>query len=133
MTPSLSLTLPWPDKGLSPNARVNYYIRARLAKQARTVAYLLTKAQAPAPPWPKAPKELRARAIFHAPDKRARDLFDNLPASIKPMMDGIFDALGLDDWIISEVVLERGSIVKGGEVQVILEVIRRTGNGGVKA
>jgi crossover junction endodeoxyribonuclease RusA len=50
--------------------------------------------------------------VFHAPDKRRRDL-DNLLASMKPHLDGLALAVGVDDAGWSFTVI-KGSPVTGG-------------------
>lgn len=88
-----TVSLPWPPKELSPNARVHWAKLAKAKKQYRQVAFWLAKEaklQAPA-------KELiRVDLTFFAPTKHARDR-DNLLASMKAGLDGLADALGIDD------------------------------------
>jgi crossover junction endodeoxyribonuclease RusA len=55
---------------------------------------------------------------FHPPDKRKRDL-DNCLASFKAGLDGIADALGVNDCQF-KLSLEMGSPIKGGEVEIYL-------------
>jgi crossover junction endodeoxyribonuclease RusA len=107
------VTLPWPPKELSPNARVHFHTKARVAKVYREHAYWLTKAAGMI-----APEEgdVDLRFHFHPPDKRKRDL-DNMLASIKAGVDGIADALEVNDqrfgfW------LSREAPVKGGKILV---------------
>lgn len=64
-----------------------------------------------------APEEggIALRFDFHPPDKRRRDL-DNMLASIKAGVDGIADALGVDDqrfgfWLSREAPIKGGKIV----------------------
>ena len=58
------------------------------------------------------------RITFHPPTRGARDL-DNMLAAIKSGLDGISDAIGIDDsrWSMT---IQRGDIVKGGAVHVAL-------------
>lgn len=114
----LGITLDWPDKVLSPNARIHWARKAKavkLARQAAWVAVLEHRAAARA-------IGAQGRAVlnieFCPPDKRRRDL-DNLIASSKALNDGIADALGIDD---SQFVLtyRMGRPVKGGAVRVMV-------------
>lgn len=107
------IELPWPSKDLSPNARVHYRTKAAATKAYREQAYWLTKASDL-----RAPAEggIALRFDFHPPDKRKRDL-DNMLASCKAAIDGIADALEVNDqrfgfW------LSREEPVKGGKIIV---------------
>ena len=108
----IELTLPWPLKALSPNARVHWAVRSKAAKQYRAACYMLTKQAG----WTKPESEGRLHLWidFYPPDKRHRD-DDNLTASFKSGRDGIAEALGIDDkrfvchpWIKDEI----GGMVK---------------------
>lgn len=111
------IELPWPPKELSPNARVHFRTKAAAAKAYREQSYWITKAADPAPF--SATGGIGLRFDFHPPDRRRRDL-DNMLASIKAGVDGIADALGVDDqrfgfW------LSREAPVKGGKIVVTVE------------
>lgn len=92
-----SITLPWPPKELSPNARVHFHRKASFAKTYREYAYwtakmdlaLATAAQA-------IEGEVSIRIDFHPPDARKRDL-DNMLASVKSGLDGMADAIEVND------------------------------------
>lgn len=93
----MTLTLPIPDKRLSPNHTVAT-IGARMAKssatkKARQRAKLLTLSAARIP----CPDFTGYSLAFFWPDARRRD-DDNAIGSIKAYKDGIADALGVDDW-----------------------------------
>ena len=111
------IELPWPDKVLSPNARVHFRAKAHAAKHYREQAHWLTVAAR----IPQQPSEggIALRFDFHPPDNRRRDL-DNMLASIKSAIDGIADALEVNDqrfgfW------LSREAPIKGGKIIVRLE------------
>lgn len=108
-----SVKLPWPAKELNPNARVHFRAKAATVKEYRTSAYWLTKASGMAAP---AEGGIALRIDFHPPDKRRRDL-DNMLSSVKAGIDGVADALEVNDlrfgyW------LSREDPVKGGAVIV---------------
>lgn len=91
--------LPWPNKGLLPNARIHWAPLAKLKAAAREEAAWETKASVPL-------AERRAIAqsegripltvTFYPPDRRKRD-DDGMVSSFKSYRDGIADALGVDD------------------------------------
>ncbi len=88
----LTITLPIPSRGLSPNARLHWRNKGKLTKIARGRAKLA------------AFMALQGRhadftgytLAFHFPDARRRD-DDNAQAATKAYRDGIADALGVDD------------------------------------
>lgn len=105
------VTLPWPPKELSPNARVHFRRKAAAAKMYRNLAHWLA--------WQAGRDDGASLSItFNPPDNRRRDL-DNMLASIKSGLDGIASAIGIDDskWSLT---IRKGEPVKGG--RVIVEV-----------
>lgn len=108
----MELTMPWPQKVLSPNARVHWARKARAAKALKEAWFFQAKEQGAQPL--KADK-LQIALTFHCPDRRARDM-DNMLGSIKHGLDGLALALGVDDkhWDIS---LSRADTI-GGFVRV---------------
>src|SRR5690606_14641889 len=91
----ITITLPWPDSKLMPNRRHGkHWASGQPAKvRSRQDAYYLAKAEKAAA-LPEG--EIPLRIEFHAPDARKRDI-DNLLAAHKAALDGIAQALGIDD------------------------------------
>jgi crossover junction endodeoxyribonuclease RusA len=87
------LTLPWPPRTLSPNAREHWGAVANAKKKYRLEAYLLAKQSK----W-EFPKEgeIHLDIEFVPPNKRAHDL-DNCLASIKAGLDGLADGWNVND------------------------------------
>ncbi len=109
------MTLPWPDKLLSPNARANHFARSRKAKAARSLAWGLTlEAAGASPAW--AVNGVRLSWQFCPPSHRRYDT-DNLIAQHKAAQDGIADALGVDDSRFIS-TYSMAAPVKGGAVIV---------------
>lgn len=111
-----AITLPWPDKALSPNARTHFHAKAKIAKVYREQAYWTAKASPLAMPRE---GNIALRIEFYPPDARKRDL-DNMLASVKSAIDGIADAHAVNDlrfgfWI------GRNPPVKGGKVVFSLD------------
>ena len=96
----ISLFLPFPPKELSPNARLHWAKVAKEKKAYRYECFVYAKQQSV--PWINARKPLSVSLIFYPPDRRNRD-WDNMLASIKSGLDGLSDAIGVDDknWKIS--------------------------------
>lgn len=108
--------LPWPDKRLSPNSRHHWAQVARAKKAAKRTAHYtvleagIGKIDATA---------VNVKLSFYPPSKRHYDA-DNLIASHKAALDGIAEAIGVDDskFIIS--ATPHGPVEKNGMVKVLL-------------
>ena len=110
------LTLPWPHKGLSPNARVHWRRKAELTAKAKREAWGV--ALAAGVKHRETDAEVPMRVTFCPPDRRRRDR-DNAIAACKAMMDGLAMALGVDDSRFAVTYAAGwGEPVKGGAVVV---------------
>lgn len=114
----MNFVLPWPPAKLSPNARLHWAQRNRLVKQFRKACWSTALQQGA--------KRLDADRLavhltFVPPDRRHRD-WDNMVASMKSGLDGLVDAIGVDDsrWRLSFDVAD-GEI--GGMVRVRMEAL----------
>lgn len=112
-----TLFLPWPDKRLSPNARVHWRALAQAKKMAKKVAFYTVKE---AGIGRIEAESLLVRYSFFPPSRRKYDL-DNLVASTKAYSDGIADAVGIDDSAWTLAIEPRGPVEKNGMVKVELE------------
>ena len=84
-----------PIKTVNPlNRREHWSKRAKRAREHRNMAMLYTRLLAP-PIWRKGEKMPTILLTRLAP--RRMDLHDGVPAACKPVVDGIADALGIDD------------------------------------
>jgi len=91
-------TYPWPTKNLSPNARPHWAVLARDKAQYRSAWRLLSMeagVQQFAETWPDGERR-NVHFDFYPPNKRLRD-DANCMAAIKSGVDGMADALGIDD------------------------------------
>lgn len=106
MTQRLTITLPWPDTSLMPNRKNGrHWGNTQAAKvRARQDGFMGAKIAMDREPFA-ASGRLSLRITFAAPDKRRRDI-DNLLACIKPQLDGIAQALGVDDSQFRPVILD---------------------------
>ena len=112
----MKITLPWPPKELSPNARVHWAVKAKAAKTYRQLCAILTRqsgAKAKGIP-------LNITVSFHPPDNRPRD-DDNYISAFKPGRDGVADALGIDDKHFHPTYQPRQAPIKGGAVIIEME------------
>ena len=116
----ITITLPWPDKRLSPNSRCHWREKAEAATFERSLAYTETLLQREEALLSVLSGDYQATYIFHPPDRRKRDI-DNCLSMMKAAQDGVCSALGIDDSRIKRTVLEWGEVVKGGKVVLRLE------------
>jgi hypothetical protein len=97
----MRIVLPWPDRRLSPNARLHFRVTAPVkAKARKDAAYITFDAM------PYGLREVRQHfagdgpinyeVTFYPPDSRHRD-DDNMIGAFKAARDGIADALGVND------------------------------------
>lgn len=109
--------LPWPPSILSPNNRQHWGSKVKVRAKCRADGALLTqlammKSQERLPTG-----NIPMKLIFHPPTKRQPDL-DNLLASMKNYLDGVADALGVNDKCFQPITCEYGEPRKRGEVVV---------------
>lgn len=108
----IELTLPWPPRELSPNARVHWRVRHKHSKAYRQLCGVLAiqhKRNLPE-------GRLHFVVIFCPPDRRHYD-DDNLLARFKAGRDGIADGLGVNDKNFVT-TLSIGDATRGGLVLV---------------
>lgn len=109
------IVLMWPPIELSPNSRYHWAVKSRRAKAYREAAGWATRA---AKVKVEGKGAIDLHISFYPPSKRRYDL-DNLLASIKNGIDGIADALGVDDNRF-RLRIERCAVIKGGEVRIVV-------------
>lgn len=115
----MQIELPWPDSRLSPNSRLSWRAKMQFTEQAKNTGWA---AALPCRDGFKDGKQLEARYILHPPDRRRRDQ-DNVLAALKPAVDGVCSALGIDDSRIKRTVIEWEEPRKPGMVIMELEKI----------
>ena len=116
----ITIELPWPDKRLSPNARVHWAKKHQASAMAHDSAKFLTYSACMEQDGWSIAEKCEARYIFGSPDKRKRDI-DNCLAMMKSYQDGVCAALGIDDIRIKRTILEWGDVTPGGKVVLTLE------------
>lgn len=106
--------LPWPPAALSPNSRAHWAAKARAAKAyRRDCGYATVGARGRV----SLSENIGMTVTFRPPNARPRDM-DNLLASIKAGLDGICDALAINDRQFGEITVRRGETARGGVVVV---------------
>lgn len=114
MTGANEVVLPWPKRDLHPNARVHWAKKAKAAKSYRWACFALSKsAKLEAPVLGK----INLSIVFVPPDRRRRDI-DGMLSAIKSGLDGLADALGVDDHRFSLAIGVAELVGNGGFVRV---------------
>lgn len=118
MLKSMQITLPFPDSSLLPNRKNGRHWGSTSGAKsaARNAAYYLAKEAMQSSRLPQR-DAYHLRITFMQPDRRKRDL-DNLLAGMKNYLDGMCDALGIDDSKFDSVTLLRGYMKGNGHVVV---------------
>lgn len=108
------IRIPWPPATLSPNNRGSWHVKWKAGKRAHEAAFFATKEAGT-----KAPQagDIVLSITAYPPHNRAYDR-DNLLARMKKSLDGIADALGVDDVRFRHHPIELGPRKPGGEVVV---------------
>lgn len=102
------LILPYPDRTLNPNVVKHFYEKAKVKANARSIGYNLAKEHSNEFA---AGVRLKIDLTAHRKDLRKYDL-DNVLASCKAILDGVFSGLQCDDNQIDKIVVRRGEIDK---------------------
>jgi len=108
----IAVTLPWPPKELSPNARQHWSKLAKAKKSYREACAWTALGQFVKPIDV---QKLHVSLLFVPPNRRGFDL-DNLLARMKSGLDGLCDVLGVDDKHWSLTIAKSDEI--GGMVKV---------------
>lgn len=105
------VTLPWPPKELSPNARVYWREKNQAVGQYKTACWaILTQHRI------KLKGKTKFKITFCEPDRRARDT-DNLIGSFKAGQDALSLVTIVNDRLF-EITYARGEPIKGGAVEI---------------
>lgn len=93
--PLMTVMLGWPPRKLNPNVRTHHYELGRLKKLYRHACYFTALQAAGVGKWTYA-GDIRLHMVFVPPTRHQRDE-DNLIASMKAGLDGLADALKVND------------------------------------
>lgn len=114
---AVSFECAWPARELWHNDRSHWSGKARATREARKEAFYAAK-EAGSDDI-KGMSSYDVSVIFEPPDKRKRDRH-NMPDTVKPHLDGLQDALGVDDNTFN-VEWEYGPSGKPGAVVFVVE------------
>ena len=114
------IILPWPDRILSPNSRTHWAQTAKASKKARNEAYWATMEYGYGKlTFAGYDGKLHLWIDFYAKTRNYPDA-DNCLSSMKGSIDGIADALGVNDRRFVFHPLVKEETIKGGRVTVRL-------------
>lgn len=119
----MRIELPWPDPALMPNRKngKHWAITQTVKVRRRDMAWALTREAMQKEAFlPMDGKLLPVSLTFCPPSYHRRDL-DGLLSAMKPDMDGMAMALGVDDQFFEPITLARGLKVKDGMIVVELK------------
>jgi crossover junction endodeoxyribonuclease RusA len=114
----ITVHLPFPDPRLNPNRCKGKHWASTVAlrKSAREAAMLLTRQAGRGVTFPMG-HEVSLKVVFIQPNRRRMDR-DNLLAAAKPQIDGVADAIGIDDSQFNPVKVYREYGAKPGSVRI---------------
>ncbi len=113
----IELVLGWPPSNLSPNARLHWAKLARAKKQYRNACFSVSKEQLKKFNTDSIPEKLVLEMTFIPPDRRSYDR-DNLVARMKSGIDGLADALKINDKRFNTVISTMDTDYLGGFVRI---------------
>ena len=113
----IELVLGWPPSNLSPNARLHWAKLARAKKQYRNACFSVSKEQLKKFNTENIPEKLVLEMTFIPPDRRSYDR-DNLVARMKSGIDGLADALKINDKRFNTVISTMDTDYLGGFVRI---------------
>lgn len=111
------LKLPFPDPALMPNRKNGKHWGASQAAKVSAREYGYYAAKQAMTGFSDAGGTIPLSLVFVQPDGRKRDL-DNMLSAMKPALDGIAAALGIDDSRFRPVTIDAGEVSKPGCVLV---------------
>jgi crossover junction endodeoxyribonuclease RusA len=115
----MKLVLPFPDSRLNPNRRVHFHLKSKIVAAHKELAYFKAKPLSFIHIIPEG--KIPLRIIFHAPDRRGRDL-DNLLSSCKSFLDGVALALGVNDKNFRPITIDfADETFPKGQVEIFFE------------
>lgn len=118
---TFAFQLDYPDRKLSPNARGKWVMKEGARKLAKTEGHTIARLAMESQTFIQA-SAYEVDITFYPPDRRHRDI-DNVFSSIKSHLDGVCQALGINDKSFSKFTLQFGEPVRNGRVDVKIRPI----------
>ncbi len=117
------IKLPFPDSSLFPNRKNGKHWTATSAAKdiQKSTAYMLTKQAMQTTQSNFGDGNIPLSLVYLTPDKRKRDL-DNMLAASKALIDGMAQALGIDDSRFKPVLVDWVQGPKGGALMAAVGI-----------
>lgn len=118
----ITIELPWIDSALLPNRADGrkWQALAGPKKAARRIGYYTALQATWGLPALDVEQDHALEVIYNPPQRPGPDE-DNLARAMKPMIDGIAKALGINDYHFNPVTRRRGEPIDGGKITVIID------------
>ena len=113
----IELVLGWPPTELNPNRRMHWTKLAMAKKKYRNACFSVSKEQLKKFNIDNIPEKLVLEMTFIPPDRRSYDR-DNLVARMKAGIDGLADALKINDKRFNTVISTMDTDYLGGFVRI---------------
>ena len=109
-----SVELPWPPIALNPNSKKHWQTKRVAAKKYKADCYMFSRVAGLLAPES---EKIHVFIEFFQPDNRRRDQ-DNMIASTKYLLDGVAEAIGVDDVRFVLHPLFSDTRIKGGIIKI---------------
>jgi crossover junction endodeoxyribonuclease RusA len=116
----MKIDLPWPPQETHPNCRKHWAVKMRAVRNYRRNCHVATMVQLQSKSHAVPAGDLQLTLTFHPKTNRKRDI-DNLIAQMKAGLDGVADALKIDDSRFRKVAGTIGEQLSPGKVEVEIE------------
>jgi len=118
----MKIDLPWPPQETHPNCRKHWAVKMRAVRSYRRNCHVATMVQLQSKSQSVPSGDLQLTLTFHPKTNRKRDI-DNLIAQMKAGLDGVADALKIDDSRFRKVAGIIGEQLSPGKVEVEIESV----------
>jgi crossover junction endodeoxyribonuclease RusA len=115
---NIVIYLSWPARELFPNRSNGQHWGKRqpFKVAAKSIAFSSARELS----LPNTETDHAVKIVIEPPDKRRRDL-DGVLSALKPSLDGIAQALHIDDQHFNPIEIIRSDVIKNGRVMIIID------------
>jgi erythromycin esterase-like protein len=117
----IEFTIPFPSAKLNPNQSkgMHWAATSKLRKDARQFAFMQARQVCCGKALFGDSGDVAISVTFVMPDRRARDR-DNLLAALKPSLDGVAEAIGVNDSRFEPITIRREFGTRPGLVRILI-------------